>query len=647
MTRAIRRLARLAATLATGFALACFAAGDDDATATALHLLDYIAVDYPNAAQDGQVKSADEYKEMTEFSGTVARLVAGLPDNPERAALAADGEKLVDLVTRKADAAQVAQVANALQAALVRAYRVAVAPRHVPDARAGAELYAEHCAGCHGATGRGDGKLARGLEPAPANLLDRARMERHSPFSLYNTITLGVQGTAMRSFREIGDDQRWALAFHVAALSAPQAVVAHGESLWKAGRGRAEFATLATVVGPSPRQIAEQRGADDADIQAYLLAHPQALASAQPAPLEFAADQLAASVAAYRKGDRENAMRLAIQAYLEGYELAEASLANVDGDLMRRGERAMMDVRGAIQSGAPVAEVEARAREAQEALVAARERLSGEALSGPATFTAALIILLREGLEAVLVLAAIFAFLGKAGRADAKRYVHAGWIAALVLGALTWLVSSELITISGANREVTEGVTALIASAMLLYVGFWLHDKAHADAWQKFISTHVGGALSTGTVWTLATISFLAVYREIFETVLFYQALASQAGPEGHGALLGGIATGAVALGVTTWAILRGSARLPLGPFFTGSALLLAVLAVVFTGQGIAALQEASWIGVRPLGSVRIPMLGVFPTLQTLAAQAAVAIVIALGLWWMRRGASATPSASH
>jgi len=124
--------------------------------------------------------------------------------------------------------------------------------------------------------------------------------------------------------------------------------------------------------------------------------------------------------------------------------------------------------------------------------------------------------------------------------------------------------------------------------------------------------------------------------------VLFYQALASQAGPEGHAALLAGVATGAVALGLTTWAILRWSARLPLGPFFTGSALLLAVLAVVFTGQGIAALQEASWIGVHPLGNVRIPMLGVFPTLQSLAAQAAVAAIIALGLWWTRRGAATT-----
>ncbi|HLX23452.1 MAG TPA: FTR1 family protein, partial [Usitatibacter sp.] len=195
----------------------------------------------------------------------------------------------------------------------------------------------------------------------------------------------------------------------------------------------------------------------------------------------------------------------------------------------------------------------------------------------------------------------------------------------------------KVIAISGASREVTEGVTALISAAMLLYVGFWLHDKSHAQGWQKFINTQVGGALTTGTVWTLATISFLAVYREIFETVLFYEALASQAGPEGHAALVAGVASGALALAVTTWAILRWSARLPLGAFFAGSALLLAVLAVVFTGQGIAALQEASWVDANALGSFRVPMLGIFPTMQSLGAQLAVAALIVFVIWWSKR----------
>jgi high-affinity iron transporter len=609
----------------------------EDGSAMALHLLDYIASDYPNAVEAGHVKSEDEYKEMTEFTGEAAKLVKALPENAARSSLASDADKLVALVAAKADAKQVAQSATALQAAVIHAYKIAVAPRRVPDLARGTRLFAEQCTSCHGITGRGDGPAAKGMDPPPANFLDGERMGKRSAFGIYNTVTLGVQGTPMRAFSELSDDDRWALAFYVASLPSPAELRAKGEALWKAGKARGEFANLDPIATLSPNDTATRHGDDGIAIRAYLVAHPEAIAGSHGSPLDFAVEKVAAAVAAYKKGDREHASQLAIQAYLEGYELVETSLSNVDSDLMRRGERAMMDVRGAIQSGAPVAEVEAKALEADKVLAEAREKLGGEALSAPATFTAALIILLREGLEAVLVLAAIFAFLGKADRRDAKRYVHVGWAAALALGALTWIVSNKVIAISGASREVTEGVTALVSAAMLLYVGFWLHDKSHAQGWQKFINAQVGGALTTGTVWTLATISFLAVYREIFETVLFYEALASQAGPEGHGALVAGVATGALALAVTTWAILRWSARLPLGMFFTASALLLAVLAVVFTGQGIAALQEASWVDANALGSFRVPMLGIFPTTQSLGGQAVVAALIVFVLWWSRR----------
>jgi high-affinity iron transporter len=629
--------------LLAAFALACACAAAPlraaDNGAMALHLLDYVASDYPNAVEDGRVRSEDEYKEQLEFSAQAAKAVKEMPDNAEKHALEGQADALVALIGRKGDAKEVARAANALHAGLVRAYRIAVSPHQAPDVARGAALFAQQCSGCHGATGHGDGPLARNMDPPPADFLDAARMGQRSAFGIYNTITLGVQGTAMPPFGTLPDEDRWALAFYVAGLHLPVALREHGAAAWKAGHGHADFASLDPVATLSPDQARDIHGEEGAAIRAYLVAHPEALAAGHASPVEFAIQSNRAALDAYRKGDRAEASRLSIQAYLEGYELIETSLSNVDEGLMRRGERAMMDVRGAIQSGAPVAQVEARVGDAEAVLGEARERLSGEALSGPATFTAALIILLREGLEAVLVLAAIFAFLGKAGRKDARRYVHMGWIAALLLGLATWAVSSRLIAISGASREVTEGVTALISAGMLLYVGFWLHDKSHAQGWQQFIGAQVGGALSGGTLWTLAGISFLAVYREMFETILFYEALAAQAGPAGHGALVAGVAVAAVALAILTWAILRWSARLPLGPFFAVSALLLALLAIVFTGQGVAALQEASWIGAHPFGSIRAPMLGIFPTLQSLGAQLAVAAAIGAALWWTRRPA--------
>jgi high-affinity iron transporter len=308
---------------------------------------------------------------------------------------------------------------------------------------------------------------------------------------------------------------------------------------------------------------------------------------------------------------------------------------------MARTEHEMMSYRALLQSGASPESVEQQAATVRALLGEARDKLHGTRLSPATTFVSALVILLREGAEAILVVAAILAFLLRAGRPEARRWVHAGWIGALALGGITWAVSSYLVEISGAGREITEGATALIAAAMLLYVGYWLHSKSHSATWQKFIADKVGGALSTGTVGTLALVSFLAVYREAFETVLFYQALAAQTGPDGHGALLGGLALAAVLLVALAWAVLRASVKLPLGLFFSASGIVLLLLAVVFSGQGIAALQEAGKIGADGVSFISVPLLGIYPTLQTLAAQIVAIALGAAGLWWAGRTARA------
>lgn len=606
-------------------------------TQTILHLLDYIAVDYAGAVEDGRIKSADEYQEMREFAGQAYVFIKGLPANAAQPQLLAEAMALVKQVEAKAAVPDITAKANALRWAVIRAYNIQVAPTHAPDLKQGAGLYAAQCAACHGAEGRGDGPASKGLAPAPSDFHDAGRMAQRSVYGLYNTITLGVVGTGMASYQQLSEDERWALAFHVADLGAEERTRAQGAALWIAGKGRNDFGDLANVATLSANEVQQRFGADGVALQAYLRAHPEALAAAKPAPLEFAIAMLDKSFDTYRAGRRAEAAHLAIQAYLEGFELVESGLRNVDADLMTRTEREMMAYRGLLQSGAGVEQAGQQAATLRALLTEAREKLDSTRLSQATTFASALVILLREGAEAILVVAAILAFLARAGRPEARRWVHAGWIAALALGLVTWLVSNYLVEISGASREITEGVTALVSAAMLLYVGYWLHSKSHSQAWQKFIGDKVSGALSTGTVWTLALISFLAVYREAFETVLFYQALAAQAGPEGHGALFGGLALASVLLVVVAWAILRASVKLPIGLFFSISGILLLILAVVFTGQGIAALQEAGRVGADAVHFISVPLLGIYPTLQTLSAQAAVMMVSAFGLWWAVR----------
>lgn len=597
---------------------------------TALHLLDYIGVDYAEAIENGKVKNEDEYKEMLEFTAQVNTQVKGLAENPAKAALVAEAAALAGLVRDKAAVPAVAEAARKLRWAIVGAYKLRIAPRGAPPLAAAQALYAENCAACHGAEGKGDGPAAKGLDPAPSDFHDLDRMAQRSTYGLYNTISLGVGGTSMAAFGKLSEDQRWALAFYVANLGVPAERVSAGEKMWKSGESKAVFPDLANVATLSTDEVKQRHGENAARVQDYLRAHPDVL---RPAPLAFSRQKLAEAQEAYRRGDRPAARQAALTGYLEGFELAEAALANVDSGLMREIERRMLDLRGAIERGAPAGEIEKEAAAVDALLAAAEDKLGAGELSPAAAFTGSLLILLREGLEAILVLAAIIAFVVKTGRRDALPWVHAGWIAALALGAVTWAVATFVVDISGANRELTEGITALLAAAMLLYVGYWLHGKSYADAWTRFIKEQVGQALAKRTLWAMAAISFLAVYREMFEIVLFYQALWVQAGEAGRSAVLGGMATAAVALAAIGFAIFKYSTRLPIGPFFAATSALLVLLAVVFTGHGVAALQEAGVLGVSRLAFDPVPLLGVYPSVESVGAQLLVLALVGLGYW--------------
>ena len=294
----------------------------------------------------------------------------------------------------------------------------------------------------------------------------------------------------------------------------------------------------------------------------------------------------------------------------------------------------MAQLRSHIGGSASLAEVQAQVEVVDGLFDEAEAALSPEMASNVSAFVGAFTILLREGLEALLIVIAMIAFLRKANRTEVMPYVHAGWVGALVAGVFTWGVATYLVSISGASRELTEGFAALFAAVVLLFVGIWMHGKSQAGAWQRYIREKLSHALSKRSAWFLFLLSFVVVYREVFETVLFYAALWSQ----GNGkAILAGAAVASVILAGLAWAMLRYSRKLPVTQFFAISSALISVLAVVLAGKGIAALQEAGWLPVSVIEFPRIALLGIYPTLQGVATQLLVVAVLAAGLWYNRR----------
>ena len=614
-----------------------------------LQMVDYVGVDYPTFVQDGQVKNSAEYAEQREFSADISRRLAALPETGGKSALMAAALELEQAIADKADGRRVQTLTARMTQLLQTHYPVAITPSQAPDLAVGAQIYQQQCAGCHGTAGHGDGPAAAGLEPSPTDFHDLLRRNQRSLFSYYNTLTLGVAGTAMTSYSSLSEAERWALAFHVGQLAFSDEQREAGAALWAQNPAtRQALPNLAHLVQLTPSALESVYPGQAQSLLAALIAEPALLNPSQAQSLATAHERLETTRNAYRAGDREKAARAALSAYLDGFELAEATLAASDRALMSQIETDMMALRGAIRDGADVASVNERIDALQAALTRAETQLASGESSATAAFGGSFLILFREGLEAILVLAAMFAFLKKSGRTEGLVYLHAGWIVALLLGFVTWFAATYLIDISGASRELTEGLTALLAAAILVGMGLWLHNKSYADRWQQYVAGQMQAALGRGGLRTIALVSFLAVYREAFETVLFYRALWGQGQ---HQAIFLGMGLAVILLTVIAVALFRFSVRLPIRQFFSFSAALIGVLAVIFAGKGIAALQATGWIGVHPVAFVSLPVLGIYPTVQTLFSQILVLAVILAGIgynhWAPQRPAAAkTPRVS-
>lgn len=624
--------------LAFPILLVALAAHADPAAQTVWRLLDYIAVDYAEAVQDGQVVNEGEFAEMVEFSDSVRERVAGLPPTPAQPQLMRRAQSLQAAIAAKAAPDEVAALARRLAGDLLVAYPVPLAPSTAPDPAKAAGLYQQHCASCHGVTGAGDGVAGANLDPAPIDFTDRARARERSVFALYQVIEQGLEGTAMGSYAHLPADDRWALSFHIGQFAYPADLAERGERVWNTGDAPRQLVPdLAALTQMTPAALAARIGEDDASaLTAYLRAQPGAVQPQSEGSLALARERLAAGAKAYGAGDHRGARDLVLSAYLDGFEPVEPLLAARDAALMARIETAMAELRSRIGGNADVAEVQAQVAVVDGLFDEAEAALSPDMASNVSAFFGSFTILLREGLEALLIVIAIVAFLRKANRVEAMPYVHAGWVGALLAGGVTWGVATYLVGISGASRELTEGFAALFAAVVLLFVGIWMHGKSQAGAWQRYIHDKLSHALSKRSAWFLFLLSFVVVYREVFETVLFYAALWSQGN---GGAILAGGGLGVVVLATTAWAMLRYTRKVPVSRFFSVSSVLISVLAVALAGKGIAALQEAGWLSVSVLEFPRIALLGIHPTLQGMAVQLLALAVIAAGFWYNRRAA--------
>jgi high-affinity iron transporter len=373
-------------------------------------------------------------------------------------------------------------------------------------------------------------------------------------------------------------------------------------------------------------------------------------------PAAAADDQLAATraqvaranvlvdraVAAARAGDRERAYDLARTAYLDHFELAEVPLRLRDPNLVLDLEFRFAELRNGIRDGDSLGELRSDAAAIHAGLRDVDRTLASKGLAAPLlAFVFSFTILFREGVEVVLLLAVLLGALSAGRASNYRKPLAAGVGAAIVATGITWLLATLVLDIAPVQRELLEGVTAVAAVVVLFMVSFWIVARLDQRHWIEFMRARVAAAITAGSALAFAGLGFTAVYREGFETVLFYQALAIFAEGLTQWVVLG-VVTAAVALGVVAYAILKLGTRLPLKPMLITGASILLLLSVAFAGNAVRSLQEGDWIAVTPIdaGWARLPffvaeLTGIHPTRQGIAVQAVLLATYVLGAVWV------------
>jgi high-affinity iron transporter len=609
-------------------------------------LVDYIGGDYKNAVRDGQVINEDEYHEMIEFCSRSLELLFQLKarESKDPAGVGSDLRRLAAEVKNKGDVTAVTELAQGVKKRLIAAYQITTFPYVLPELAAGQSVYQENCAQCHGEAGRGDGPSVATMqpkEPKPANFTDGELISGLSPFKAFNTTTFGIEGTAMPDFSALDESERWQAAFYLFSLRFSRETAAQGKKLFEAGKFPEDLTRVASLATLSDREIEEKlkpyfvSAEERLKIVAYF--RRGLLEERHLDPLLAARGLLQEALILYEQGQRERAYQKAADAYLEGFELAEPTLFARDPAFGHTLEVQFGRFRNAIRYGEDTEKVQTLYQEIATELDKAADLMQSNPISGIYLFSNAALIILREGLEAALIIAAILALLGSMGATTATRYIHLGWTLALVAGAATWGLAQTVLTVSGSQREIMEGLTTLIAAGVLFYVSYWLISKMETKKWQGFIRQKVQEALTGKRILALIGISFFAVYREAVETILFYQALWLQSASD-TASVVWGFLVGLSSLFLIILGIFSLGVKIPLKQFFGITSTLLYLLAFVFIGRGVEALQAGGWISVTPLPFLpRIDLLGIYSTLETVLAQGIVLLAPLAALVWIWR----------
>jgi high-affinity iron transporter len=575
-----------------------------DRTKKIVMMLNIAAKEFEEGVVNGEIVVAPEYEESQVFlqqaTERFERISKEISDPQKTTNLKNKFLGLMTLVKSKVDSQKIWEEVNGINSELLTTFNIQInkTPITPVSLANGKKIFENNCAVCHGMKGNGDGPMAKQFDPSPAVLSDpNLTGDKNSiAYDNFEVINVGIANTAMMAWAEVlSENQIWDVTYYLRT-----------------------FSNVNLQLPPVNLELAaiESSANNQEGLAEQVINEVRHI--------------LATSLTTYKSGQVENAAEQAFDAYL-AYEKIESNLITKDRDLGVSLESAFSRYRGEIKRNAPLDHVESLHQEIIIDLSKGLELLKNK-VGFTGMFFQSFSIIVREGFEAILIIAALIAFLTKSRNQARIKSIHIGVVVGILASFATAYIIHEILHLSMASQEVLEGWIMLIAVAVLFSVSYWLVSKIDNKRWQEYINKQMRGALSKGNVFTLGFVAFISVYREGFETVLFYKALYLYA-DDSTGGIVPGFFAGCVVLAGVFYLINTLGMRIPIKWFFGFTSVLLYYMAFTFMGKGIHELQMGEQISMTAADFLpSLSWLGMYPTWETFIGQAVLFAAFAFAL---------------
>ena len=567
-------------------------------------MLNIAAKEYFEGIEGGKIINSVEYEESLIFLEQATSRYKSLAKNqagPEFSALMDSFGALKEKSESKKDPGKIRADINAINKNIQKLFQVEIkiTPTHAVSLENGKAIYKSRCVLCHGMEGNGNGPLAAMLDPKPADLSNPqfTGNAETRPYDNFQVINVGIANTAMVAWAEfLTESEIWDVTYFIRTFSNDN-VQLPSPPIEQASAGKE-----ATTSGDKNAMdtIAESRSLLDQSLKQF------------------------------KEGDIDTAAEMAFDAYMV-YETIEGGLVNKRKELGLRLESSFSRYRAEIKRNAPQDLVNGIHKNIHEDLQKASDVLV-EKIGFTGLFLQSLSIIVREGFEAILIIAALITFLTKSRNEDKVKSIYYGSGIGVAASFITAYVLHEVLKISRVSQEILEGWIMLVAVAALFWVSYWLVTKIEAAKWQSYITGKMRQAVSDGSLITLGMVAFLSVYREGFETVLFYKALYLYAGPSTAG-IIPGFLAGCIILAAVYYLISKLGMKIPVKWFFAVTSVFLYFMAFVFMGKGLHELQMGEQLSLTAADfAPEISWLGMYPSWETFIGQAVLALAYIFAL---------------